>query len=564
MNLTDSRDFRGMHILDSSLQNKQLLVLGVNRYYPEITRTVGIKFISYARITAGYRYFLAPVSPVCGEWIHRFVYQNDQTVLEDLALVLSKQDLQFYKRLNTLNEGIADSLKYRIIGIDADNQILMTGLAINSLVKDKVPPDRLRIPIEAMQSALRYEQLSLDTLDQNRDVNHNLAKHTLATFTESFDTLKTVYMDWLGDEKWLKMESYMRSLKNAIDYEISLVNTALEDPFRVKQVSENIRRTLQTFPKEKFIAVMGRCFASSTWLQGACGLHNFSPVCSKLSEDSILADKFFNTGVYYNEVADADDEPESIKSALRKIRAGVSESAVSLSVSDQTKTKMPFNYMLVMGNNTDSFVSAADSQDAQKSNRFASEPLLSAGLNSGIHLVNIFKLNDLMKGYGLPAAQIIPDHGIHFSAWDRENNLYEIGFFQRAKTSGSAYHYWGTYLSGMTTIFSPKSWLKGGLGSIISYQQHFVNNPYTQIDTIFISRYTMPTTAVNPVLTMGLNAKVMITSLWGAYISVEAGYGWDVSNKRWRVNNSYSGPLDRFKGHQVYFNVATGIHLLKK
>jgi hypothetical protein len=62
INLSDSKDFKGMQILDSVLQNKRLMVLGVNRYYPEITRTISIKFASYARSKAGYR--TAGYSPI--------------------------------------------------------------------------------------------------------------------------------------------------------------------------------------------------------------------------------------------------------------------------------------------------------------------------------------------------------------------------------------------------------------------------------------------------------------------------------------------------------------------
>ncbi len=58
INLTDSKDFSGMQILDADLKSKRMMVVGINRYYPEITRTVSTKLISYAKKTAGYRYVL--------------------------------------------------------------------------------------------------------------------------------------------------------------------------------------------------------------------------------------------------------------------------------------------------------------------------------------------------------------------------------------------------------------------------------------------------------------------------------------------------------------------------
>ncbi len=562
LNLTDSRDFRGMQILDSALQKNRLMVVGVNRFYPEITRTVGIKLQSYAKNKVGYKYFMAPVSPVCGEWLNRLVYQNDLSVLPNLSLVLNTQDILFYKRLNTLNEGAPDSLKIRVVGIDADNQLLVPALAIHDLLKDKNPPDRLRIPIEALQGAIRFQQIKNDTSDNDRGSPPFSAKNTYLNFAAAFDTLEKAYQDWLGDDEWFRMESLINSLKAAIRYD-ALYNTALEDPFRVHQVSQNISRTLKMLPKEKFICMIGRCFASKTWLQGECELYNFSPVCSRLSEDSSLSDQIFNLGVFYNEPADAEDETEVVQKELQKIRSGIPQTSVSLCSFDNLKTKLPFTFAIVMGGSSDSKSEFSDNVEAKITSRAKYTPLFSIGATTGIHAVDIFELSSLMKAYGLPKVQIIPDYGINLSGWDLDNNHYEIGFFQRARIPGSAYHYWGTYFSGMTNIFSPKPWFKAGIGSSISYQRHIVNNPNTLNDTIFISRYTLPTAAVNPVYAICLNVKGVI-NLQRCYLSAEAGYGWDFSDRRWRVNNRFSGPMGKFKGNQIYINLSMGWHLARK
>jgi hypothetical protein len=561
INLSDSKDFKGMQILDSVLQNKRLMVLGVNRYYPEITRTISIKFASYARSKAGYRYILAPVSPICGEWLNRFVSQNDFSVLKDLNLIMEPQDILLYKRLNILNEGVPDSLKIRVVGIDAENEIMVPALGIYNLLNDKIPPDRLRIPIEALQGAVRYQQIKKDTLNIKYNSEGEFqVNNTLDDFSRSFDTLQTFYQNWLGDDEWFRMEAMVRALKAAIYYE-SLQKTAMEDPYRVQQVSENIKKTMLTFPKERFVALIGRCFASKTWLQGPCQLYNFSPVCSKLSEDGTVGSQFFNIGVYYNEFADAEDEPQEIKSAIRNIRSGAPATSASLSLSDKDNASLPFNYMLVLGGNTAAKIELPDNLIPQINNSRNPRPLFSAGFNAGYHLVDIKVLSNLMAVYGLPEVDVVPDYGLNFSTGDRNNFLYQAGFFQRAKSPGSAYHYWGTYIATYGELYNATPWFKCGYGMGISYQQHSVNKPNTQSDTIFISRYNMPTRAVNPVLAMYLSAKGTI-NISKFYLSVEAGYGRDVSDSRWRVNNQYSGPLEKFNGNQLFLNITTGIHLI--
>ncbi|MBM3920928.1 MAG: hypothetical protein FJ347_06840 [Sphingomonadales bacterium] len=560
INLSDSKDFKGMQILDSALQDKRIMVLGINRYYSEITRTVCIKFISYARKKKGYRNILAPVSPICGEWLNRFVYLNDFSVLNDLNLAMEPKDVLFYKRLNTLNEGIPDSLKFRIIGIGPENKTLIPALGIYKLLNGKNPPDRLRIPIEALMGAVRYQQLKNDTLNNYNAEGKFRINNTLVTFNRSFDTLKNAYQNWLGDTDWFRMEAYMVSLKSAIQYE-TLENTAMEDPVRVSMVVENIKSTILSHPNERFVAIIGRCYASKIWLQGSCQLYNFSPVCSKIMEDTIMGAQVFNVGVYYNEAADAEDEPLEIKTMLQAIRSGAPVSSTSLTGSIKTNQSAPFNYMLVMGGSNKINVVLPDNLTPQISKRMKSRAMLSTGVNMGYHIVDVVALSKLMSGYGLPKVEIIPDFGLNISTHDKENFLYEAGFFQRMRIPGSAYHYWGTYFSAVNEFYTPAHWLKLGLGINIGYQQHYVNNPYTLNDTIFISRYTMPTRAVNPVYTFGITAKSKI-NLSRFFLRTELGYGRDISDNRWRVNNQYSGPMGQFKGNQVFLNITAGFHLV--
>jgi hypothetical protein len=447
------------------------------------------------------------------------------------------------------------------VGIDAENEIMVPALGIYNLLNDKIPPDRLRIPIEALQGAVRYQQIKKDTLNIKYNSEGEFqVNNTLDDFSRSFDTLQTFYQNWLGDDEWFRMEAMVRALKAAIYYE-SLQKTAMEDPYRVQQVSENIKKTMLTFPKERFVALIGRCFASKTWLQGPCQLYNFSPVCSKLSEDGTVGSQFFNIGVYYNEFADAEDEPKEIKSAIRNIRSGAPATSASLSLSDKDNASLPFNYMLVLGGNTAAKIELPDNLIPQINNSRNPRPLFSAGFNAGYHLVDIKVLSNLMAVYGLPEVDVVPDYGLNFSTGDRNNFLYQAGFFQRAKSPGSAYHYWGTYIATYGELYNATPWFKCGYGMGISYQQHSVNKPNTQSDTIFISRYNMPTRAVNPVLAMYLSAKGTI-NISKFYLSVEAGYGRDVSDSRWRVNNQYSGPLEKFNGNQLFLNITTGIHLI--
>ena len=165
-----------------------------------------------------------------------------------------------------------------------------------------------------------------------------------------------------------------------------------------------------------------------------------------------------------------------------------------------------------------------------------------------------------MDDYGLPKVLPVQDYGFNFSLWDRNNNHYEAGYFQRAVTPGSAYKYWGTYLSAIGNFMPQNQWFKGGLGTSVSYQQHRVNYPNNQNDTAFLSRYALPTSAVNPALLFSLTAKGILT-LNRFFLSMEAGYGWDITDNRWIVNNKYSGPEGKFKADQFFFNVSAGMHL---
>lgn len=310
---------------------------------------------------------------------------------------------------------------------------------------------------------------------------------------------------------------------------------------------------LKNLPGERFVSVIGRCYASKTRLQGSCDLFDFSPVCSKLSEDSITGSQVLNVGVYYNDIFDSEDEPQSILSALQEIRTGVDENAVSISRWTKPDATTSFDYMLVMGNTKEKPLDLELPSSK-------STPLFSAGLCSGIHLLNYSKLNTMLKDNGLSKVAATPDFGVQFSFQDNENNQFTAGFFQRASDPGSAYHYWGTFLSGVANIMPESRIFHGGFGSYLSYQQHFVSKPYAQSDTLFISRFTLPTIAVNPVFAIGITAKGQV-NLNRLYISAEAGYGWDFSDRRWQVNNQYSGPMGKFKGDQIFVNISAGFHL---
>ena len=555
LNLSDSRDFRGLTILDSALKTQKIMVIGINRAYPEINRTIGIKLVSYARNTAGHRYFMAPVSPICGEWLNRFVYRNDYAVIPDLTLVLSQEDLLFYKRLNALNEGVADSMKIQVVGIDAENRTLGPALGIFNLLKDKTPPDGLRIPIEALQGAIRFQQIKSGFIDRKYSQDQFPVKNTYKAFVNNFDSLQSLYQQWLGDDEWFRLEALMLGLKSSINYE-KWINTSFEDPFRVQQVSENIKKHLQHFPKEKFVSIVGRCYAANDRLQGACDLFDFLPVCGNLSEDSSLYGQFFNVGIYYNDPRDAEDEPSAVQSALKKIRSGAPPNAAVLSRTKNQIPKNPFDFMLVMGNNQ---LTPAQAIPKQQKN----EPIFSMGISSGLHLPNLNMLNELLKDYGLAETQPIQDYGLNMTVCDNANNKFEAGFFQRARIPGSAYQYWGTYISGVADLSPKNARFRVSVGSGVSYQQHIVNSSSNLSDTVFISRYSLPAAAINPVFLFCLKAKGSI-NINRFYLAAEGGYGWDFSDKRWRVNGAFSGPAGKFKGDQIFVNLTAGLHLIRK
>jgi hypothetical protein len=555
LNLADSKDFRGMNLLDSALQSGKIMVIGINRAYPEINRTIGVKLVSYARTTAGYRHFLAPVSPICGEWLNRFVFRNDYSVMPDLTMVLSQEDLLFYKRLNALNEGVADSLKIQIMGIDAENRTLIPALGIFNLFKDKTPPNGLRIPIEALQGAIRYQQIKNGYLDKKYDKDQFPVKNTYREFVKNFDSVQNLYQQWLGDDEWLRLDALMTALKSSLNYE-KWTNTSLEDPFRVQQVAENIKKHLQNQPNEKFICIVGRCYAANSRLQGACELYDFLPVCGNLREDNSLAGQVFNMGIYYDNPRDAEDEPLEILSALTQIRTSVTANAAVLSHTKHLAAKNAFDFMLVMGNNR-------SYQPLAAIKKRKTIPVFSVGISSGIHMVNLNKLNGLLKDNGLSEVNSTHDFGINMTIWDNSGNHFESGFFQSARAPGSPYQYWGTYVSGVGNLSPQKKGFRSGLGGFISYQQHVVNGSTNLNDTAFITRYSLPSTAVNPALIFGLKAKLAI-HIKRCYLALDAGYGWDLSDQRWRVNNKFSGPAGTLKGDQFFVNFCAGLHLIRK
>ena len=217
----------------------------------------------------------------------------------------------------------------------------------------------------------------------------------------------------------------------------------------------------------------------------------------------------------------------------------------------------PFDFYIIMGH-----YSGNDKRTPANDNKQTSAYVKTGiVMGSGMHMLDLSALNNLVETYttGLGKIGVIQDYSIGISSLSSDGFCYNFGFFQRARTPNSAYHYWGGHLSATYLNIPYSSPLKLGIGPYISYQKHIINKPNTLNDTQFITRYNLPTTAVNPVFIVGLSGKAIL-DLSQIYISTEIGYGRDISNPRWLVNKTYSGNSGGLKGHQLFLNAGIGIY----
>ena len=552
-NLMDFRNHQGLNLLDTALKEKQLLLLGINKSQQNINIPLELKMLHYANEQAGYRYIIAPVSSNCAALINQFVAQNDYKALSWLNYFLTPDDIQFYRKLNTLNENKPDSLKFQVYGNDVERYEICPAIGIYNILINKEIPDRLRVAVESLNGAVHYQNSRSNLQSKRNNDGPFYIKKTLQYFLLAYDSLKPEFQEWLGDE-WIQIDQHCRKMQEAFEYQ-RYAGTSFEDPWRETKIFEQTRALLRQFPSEKFMCIAGRCHAIAGKVDGTCELYRFRTLAYRLNRDSWCRNKVFNVGVFSDAFADMADESNAVQTGIAKLTENLPLGTTTIAntayfPNSLSRLSDQFNFVVVYH---------LQPTIVKKATKTAKANSLYTGFGFGHHFLDYSVVNSALQASGQPSIRYEPVYRAEISAILEDDFWMTVTYLQQLRSPGSNYRFTGFQYYSSVNIMGPASPLKVSIGPTLGYQKHYLHLSNNPSDTVFISNFYMPKIASNPMFLLGGMGKIML-QLPIAYVGAELGYGRDLSDPSWRIMKNRTNNSGSLVGHQIYWNVSMGLH----
>lgn len=264
IDINNNDSFKGFEMLDSHIAIHRLILTGEDHYFLNKNISIEMKLFRYLVKKHGVNHLLIEFGYSFQQMINIYLKSEDVTEIEGFDKWKDESSINYFKNLRTLYQSRPDTQKFVVHGIDVERFYSFPIIYMNYLLpKDKTVPDELAVAIETLIKFKKYldEDHTSDEISANepdyKQSNYMNKYKTMCILVKDFDSLNLYYKDYLG-QNFADFENVIRSVKDMVFYK-SLSETPKQNVFRENYIFKRFEKVANSFPDDKFYGQFGRC-----------------------------------------------------------------------------------------------------------------------------------------------------------------------------------------------------------------------------------------------------------------------------------------------------------------
>ncbi|MBL7812775.1 MAG: erythromycin esterase family protein [Bacteroidetes bacterium] len=312
INIRNTDEFEGFSALDSAVRSARVVMTGENHTYVNFNSRMEMKMLRYLYHTSGVRNFVIELGSARAGFLNRYLNRTDTLAELCLKATTSPRYMDFFKRLRKWNEGLPDSARIRVWGIDVERFNDLPLLRLNETMGNAIPPAEIRNGVEAVRTAAAwilqtglqdYREAKGNQTARGNRTQRFTANESVLAFLDYFDSLQPAFRSWLGAEyqKTEQAVNWLREYRQWKAYD----NKTFQYIWREEGIYSKLTALLDSMPAEKFYGQFGRCHTAYEEQNGDCGWYGYHSIVNKL-QDRYFKNKTsaVSIGIFYNGYAD--------------------------------------------------------------------------------------------------------------------------------------------------------------------------------------------------------------------------------------------------------------------
>lgn len=558
LDIDANEDYKTFRVFDSALDHN-VFVVGENHHFSKSNAKFQLKLFKYLHKKAGVNTLLLEFGHSRGWLVNKYIATGDTNLLNILDQYSFASYTRFYKGLREYQEEIGNTDSIHVAGIDVERFHGLSLRILDELLpKEKDIPDKIRVTVESIHGLSAYnDHLYRQQEDarklrlmhkKDRQATYDL-EHSIEEIINSFNQYQSEFESYLGDNFEIFYE-IIKDLEDKATYNEYVKKGMIQQyTFREDYMYRKFMQLYEQDTTRKFMMQFGRCHATLSTQEEACGWYKFNAIAKRIAETRRpgLQNRVSTIGIFYPK-SDSFESNQKKYKQVRRMNNTVADQSLTLFslIPDSTVTPeidISNQFQFIVINNLDPRKELDEKYFIERQDEDAPTDDLKLHLKFNVgHFernfgaLNSFLLDNGFQGQWLP--ELTYGFGIAFEqtngfcfSWD--HFIYEN--FNSTNSVGESVD-----LSGYTTLFHyGRNFSKSEWFSLTPYigwgvgRTKLIYDSGTQQGSLFgeqnTKEYTNPGLLADAMLSAKVNIKFMS-------IGVEGGYIVDFSNPKWRAN----------------------------
>lgn len=314
LDIENNDDFKTFSMLDSMVPNHSVFFTGENHNFRTSNYKLQLKMLKYLYQKTGVRHLFLEFGVSRGWLVNSYIQTGDSTIFKILEDYSYDEYALLYKGLMEFNKTLPEGKKIMVHGIDIERSFSTPIKAMSMILPNKKAPASILLNIETLKAlsgkvddehnANNEEdeegKSSIYNYNYNDGSRYN-TDNTLKLILNDYDSLKSVYQNYLGDNAPL-FDEMMEGVKAEFKRNEYLNSSAMQSfIYREQFMYDHLLALVQKYPGDKFYGQFGRCHTPVNAQDKWCDFYFFNSLATRLnsSEEEVLKDKVMSIGIYY-------------------------------------------------------------------------------------------------------------------------------------------------------------------------------------------------------------------------------------------------------------------------
>lgn len=541
----DTKTFDEFDVFADSLDNYTVYFTGENHNFASFNTKLEYKLLTYLYLNQGVEHFIFEQSPGVGYIIEQAIVYDNQENLDYLKGVFYDPFYYLVKKLQRFNDTLEFEDKIHIHGIDVERFPYFSIYALNQIV------DTLDNSVDGGEVFEQIKGLATSEY-KNAGAAAFYSEETNANFVfgqvSAWGTLKSIinssykFRDSLAialGDKAVDYFSIIEGLERGQEWYASEKKGDLKSPIiRERFMKDEFERVYRAWPNSKYYGQFGRCHLHKDQNAKRCYDYYMNSVANRLTEiDSNLSNQVLVIPIYYSQGKDKWDK-EIVSSLVldEKYNEEQATFLIDLAYKNGDHSIAGFYDQLpfVIISNVDE-----DAFDEFNFNWEEETTEYHLGAAYGLHYFNgIRNLNSELAGVGSSGftnKMVGYDFSYDMFTVGRTGSRLNFTYFPEVN-NGDRFDLKAWRFSGGYYYAFGNKWIIGAPGLNIGYGKVFLTEQLDNtIPNLIQSNNQNIIIYNNDMFTLEPNLEFRIT-LPIISLNFRAGYSWDISGKRWRLD----------------------------